>query len=146
MFIGQHSLTLDPQNRITLPESMRRQLEQGVVMTQGFDSNLILLTEASFGSIVQQARTMSITDPAVRMLLRMMLGSAVELQLSEDGRLDLPDALRNFAGLEASAMLVGQGDYLEIWSSQNWREQCLKLGNVEITSSQFSMFEIVLNK
>lgn len=58
-----------------------------------------------------------------RRLQRLMLGHAAELEMDSNGRVLLPRELRDFAGLEKQAMLIGQGNKFELWDEQRWNER-----------------------
>lgn len=58
-----------------------------------------------------------------RRLQRLMLGHAAELEMDANGRVLLPRELRDFAGLEKQAMLIGQGNKFELWDEQRWNER-----------------------
>jgi MraZ protein len=144
MFLGQHPLTLDNQGRLALPERVRALIGDGAVLTQGFDRNLLVMTRPFFAGLSQRTGALNMTDPSARMLRRMLLGSAFELTIDESGRIGLPEGLRAFAGLGGDVVLVGQGDYLEIWDAEQWKVQQGRLGDVESNSARFAALDIAL--
>ena len=62
-------------------------------------------------------------NAAARQVKRIIIGSATELELDANGRICLPAALRESAGLEKKLALVGQGDKFELWSEDAWQEE-----------------------
>jgi MraZ protein len=56
-------------------------------------------------------------------LQRLLVGYAEDMQMDAAGRLLISPALREFAGLDKHAMLVGQGSHFEIWNLDAWRAQ-----------------------
>ena len=63
-------------------------------------------------------------NPAVKRFQRLVLGYASDLQLDGSGRVLVPPALREYAQLDRRAVLVGQGNKLEIWSEDLWQQEC----------------------
>jgi len=106
-------------------------------MTQGFDRNLQVLTAGAFRQLYQQAAALNIADPLARMLLRLFLSNAVELPAAVSS-LGIPDNLKEFAELRENVLLIGQGDYFEIWSPELWGPQEAQLRDVEANASRFA--------
>lgn len=76
----------------------------------------------------QEVQALPAMKPAIRRFQRLVLGYATDLELDGSGRLLLPPALREYAALDKKAVLVGQGNKLELWSEPLWlaeREQAL---------------------
>jgi MraZ protein len=144
MLIGLHTLPFDPQGRLSLPDSFRRSLGGRAYLTQGFDCNLMLLGEQAFARLCDGLKGTSLTDPAGRQLARLLLGSAVELELGEDGNVQLPENLKTFAGLDGQGILLGQGEFAEIWAPAAWERQASLLGDGEANAERFSRFQLSL--
>ena len=144
MLIGLHTLPLDPQGRLPLPAGFRQSLGARVYLTQGFDRNLLLLGEQAFARLCAGLKGTSLTDPAGRQLARLLLGSAVEIELDADGTVQLPENLKTFAGLDGQGILLGQGEFAEIWAPAAWEQQASLLANGEANAERFSRFQLSL--
>ena len=144
MFLGHHPVQLKNSNRITLPEAWRAQIPDGIYLTQGFDQNLLLVTAEAFKQIYEHVSALNITDPLARLLQRVFLGSAGYLELEEDGVIAVPKSLMNYAQLKRRAMLVGQGEYLEIWSPAKWSEQEARILDAQSNADRFSSYVIAV--
>lgn len=142
MFIGQHNTSLDGKNRLTLPARYKGMLADGVYITQGFDRNLLLLTSDAFNEILHSIKGMNMADPLARLLFRMLLGSATKLDLDRNGGVFIPQELMDFANIEKDALIVGQGEYFEVWAPNLWQEQEISLNNVEANSHRFASLSI----
>ena len=138
MFLGQHQITFEAGDRLAVPARFRDLLAQGAYITQGFDRNLLVLTADAFQAIYARFTAMNIADPLARLLLRMILGSATELEIDPSGHMLIPPKLREFAGLEADAILVGQGKYIEVWTPAQWQQQVLRLQDAESNAERFA--------
>ena len=138
MFIGHHVSTLDTKKRLAIPVHYQWLLNKGAYITQGFDRNLLLLTSDAFDEILLHIKQMNMTDPTARLLLRMLLGSAVKLDIDKNGCIQLPNELLDFAGIDKSALMIGQGDFIELWAPTLWKEQEISLNNVEANAHRFA--------
>jgi len=100
----------------------------------------MVLTMDAFDSIYERAITLNLADPVVRLLLRLIFSSAQLAEVDGDGRISIPKTLKEYANLEQNVMIVGQGDYVELWSHSNWKLQEERLMNLE--PDQFSTLHI----
>ena len=127
---------------MSVPSAFRDQLAQGAYITQGFDRNLVILSADAFQEIYRRIKSLNLADPLARLLVRMILGTAHDLRIDGNGRILIPDELREFAALAEKALLIGQGDYLEIWSPELWTAQEAQLKDAEANAARFSMLTI----
>jgi len=111
-------------------------------MTQGFDRNLQILTADAFKEVYRHATAFSIADPLARQLLRLFLGTAVKLQGERVTTVAVPQDLREFAGLQADVVLIGQGNYIEMWAPELWSAQETQLRDAEANSSRFAALQV----
>lgn len=123
MFLGRFNHTIDAKGRLALPARYREQLTDGVVVTRGFDPCLLIYPFASWLPLAEKVSGLSITDPDVRMLRRVLFAEASDLQLDKQGRILVPAELREYAGLEREATVVGMHTFIEIWSPGRWESQ-----------------------
>ncbi len=142
MFFGQHHHAFDAGDRLPVPPRYSEQLSRGAYITQGFDRNLLVLTAETFQSICERFTAMNMADPLARLLLRMILGTAAELEFDESGRMIVPQKLREFAGLDEDAILVGQGRYIELWTPALWQKQEIRLQDAEANADRFAALVI----
>ncbi len=142
MFLGQYQHNLDEKGRLTIPAKFRDALIEGAYLTQGFDRNLRLLTEADFETMAEQISHLSMTDPAIRQLRRLIFSTASEVQLDRLGRTLVPQFLREFAGLETEAVIVGVGEAIEIWSPEAWAEQESLLQDADANAQRFAALDL----
>ena len=137
MFRGATALNLDAKGRLAVPSKHRDALQQvqsggRLVMTAHPHRCLLLYPQPAWEPIEQKINSLPSFDPVASSWKRLLLGHAEELELDGSGRLLVSPVLRELAGLEKQAMLVGQGGHFELWSLEGWRaqmEQALKPGN-----------------
>ncbi len=142
VLLGKFSRTVNKQNRLTMPPQFRAELAGGAFITQGFDRNLQVLSASAFKEIYGRVMSLNIADPLARLLLRLLLGTAHELEADEHDTIQIPDELREFAGLKQDVLLVGQGDYFEIWSPEFWASQEAELRDAETNARRFSALSV----
>jgi len=144
LFLGKHSSKLDKYNRLSTPAQFREELSHRIYVTQGFDRNLLVLTKVAFQEIYRRAAALNIADPLTRILLRLILGTAHEVQIDKNGCLPIPDDLKEFADLRGNVLFVGQGEYFEIWSADLWNYQEAQLRDADTNSSRFSGISLAM--
>jgi MraZ protein len=129
---------MDAKGRLALPSLFQHDLKDGAFMTQGLDRNLQVLTTNAFEQVCRRMSSLNLTDPLARLLLRTFLGTAVEVPRAKLTTVQIPDALQQFANLQHDVVLVGQGDYFEIWATDLWNQQEAQLADAEANSARFS--------
>ncbi len=98
--------------------------EGKVVATIDMREACLLLYPLPEWEVVQRKlEGLSNINPQARLLQRLLIGHATDLELDSNGRLLLPSLLREYAGLEKKLVLVGQGNKIEIWASEVWQER-----------------------
>lgn len=102
-----------------------------------------MLTTDAFQEIYRRIVSLNIADPLARLLLRLVLGTAYELKADGDGQIAIPNDLKEFANLHEDILLIGQGDYFEIWAPDLWNKQEVQLRDAETNSSRFSILTVV---
>jgi MraZ protein len=142
MFLGQYQHSLDDKGRLTIPAAFREALGEGAFISQGFDRNLMVMTAGYFQQVYERINAMSITDPAARLLRRLILSSAYQVEVDKAGRILLPQNLRQFLSLNGEAMLIGQGEYFEIWTPVEWARQMQTLQDAEANAQRFQTLDL----
>lgn len=142
MFLGQFRHNLDEKGRLTIPAVFRDSVGQGAFISQGFDRNLMVMTAEYFQQVYARVQAMSITDPAARLLRRLLLANAYQVEVDKAGRILVPQNLRQFLGLDGEAMVVGQGEYFEIWSPDGWHEQMQAIEDAEANAGRFAALDL----
>ena len=142
MFLGHHFTQLKKSNRLPIRSDWQKLISSGVYLTQGFDQNILILMPKTFQEIYARITTLNITDPLARLLLRMFLSTASYVESVENETISLPQDLLAYANLESNVVVVGQGDYVEVWSSDLWQQQQSEIQDSQANSRRFSAFTI----
>ncbi|MBX3049552.1 MAG: division/cell wall cluster transcriptional repressor MraZ [Anaerolineales bacterium] len=127
MFLGEYHHSIDAKGRLTVPARFRQLLEDGGYITMGFDSNVVVMPKEYFEARSKVLQEQNITDLRMRQLSRLWFSQAERIAPDGSGRIMVPQFLRNKRGLDADVVLVGSGDYFEIWPPAEWNEEAARI-------------------
>jgi MraZ protein len=120
MFLGEFTHTIDDKGRLTIPARFRGDLAAGLVVTRGFDRNLMIFPLAGWQEMAERIISRPLADESVRSFRRRVFSGAVDLTPDRQGRIVLPSYLREFAGIDGEVVVAGMYNYLEVWSVESW--------------------------
>jgi len=137
---GSNHISLDAKGRMSIPTKHRDALTkdsdgQLVVTISPNDRCLLLYTLSAWNEVEQKLIALPTLNAQTRKLKRMLIGHADDCVMDGNGRILLPAALREFAGIDRKAVLVGQGDKYEIWDEAHWVAQRDSILSVELDES-----------
>jgi MraZ protein len=120
---GEYKITLDDKGRVSLPAKIRTALEdQACMLTKGPDGCLSLYPMTEWNELMERVRNFSAAFSAeFRALRRRLIGPAQDVELDKAGRIPIPQTLREYAELVKDCIVLGQGDFLEIWDAGRYR-------------------------
>lgn len=126
MFSGLTAVSIDPKGRITIPSQYRDRIlehEHGrlVVTIDTEDRCLLMYPQSQWLQILDKLEQLPTFHRASRRIKRLLIGHAVELELDRQGRVLLPQILRDYAGVDKTVMVVGQGKKFELWGENQWQ-------------------------
>jgi MraZ protein len=116
--LGTHSYQLDPKGRISLPARFREAFADGVILTLGQDGCLFCFPRAEWDARAEEVRGLPLSDAEGRAYARMFFGKAEAVELDSQGRLLIPQRLRNEARIGKEAVVLGVFDRMEIWDRE----------------------------
>jgi MraZ protein len=120
MFLGEYTHTIDDKGRITIPSKFREELEGGLVVTRGFDNNLMVFPMEQWEELAQRITARPLGDNSVRAFRRRVFSGAADLVPDRQGRIIVPQYLRDFAAIQSEVVIAGMYDYIEMWSAESW--------------------------
>jgi MraZ protein len=120
VFLGTHTPRLDDKGRLILPAKFRDELSAGLVLTKGQERCLYVFPLTEFGRITEALRTAPVTAKAVRDYSRVFFASASDEEPDKQGRITIPQSLRDYAGLQRDCVVIGANTRLEIWDAAAW--------------------------
>lgn len=125
MYYGEAHTALDDKGRLTVPVHFRTIMDANDhdtwFMTRGFDGAIFLFEKETWGSLLEQGKGFPTLSPQMLDFRRLFLGSVAKVKRDGQSRLAVPAPLREYAGIEKDAVLLGVEDHLELWSGPGWR-------------------------
>ena len=115
MFTGRHYHNLEAKGRLAIPQAFREELGSGGVITWGLDGCLFLFPKSYWQKLSEKLASLSLTNPAARNLTRILVQSAVELNLDSQGRTLIPEHLRDQVNIKKQVVVAGTLTRVEIW-------------------------------
>ena len=116
--LGTHNYQLDPKGRISMPGRFREALADGAYLTLGQDGCLFCFPRAEWEDRSNEVRAAPISDTEGRAYARMFFGNAEPVDLDSQGRLVVPQRLRQQVAIGKEVVVVGVQDRMEIWDRE----------------------------
>lgn len=120
MFLGHVVHTIDDKNRLAIPARYRQHLVNGVYLTKGADRCLYLLTPEGWSKLSERILALPSLQADARRLQRHFFAGADSMVPDKLGRIIIPPALREYAGLKNEVVVAGLQTRIEIWSKEAW--------------------------
>jgi MraZ protein len=120
VFIGTYDHSLDPKGRVILPRKFRDELGQDMVVTKGIERCLYVFPLAEFQAFADKLRKLPLTERPSRDFVRVFVAGASQETADSQGRVVIPQPLREWAGLTRDVVLLGQIRRVEIWDKAEW--------------------------
>jgi MraZ protein len=122
VFTGEYRHTVDEKGRLAVPARFRAQLAGGAFVSRWIDGCLAIFPRSDWDGLAARVAGLPVTDPGGRAFGRFLFGGAFEAELDRQGRVLIPAYLRDWAGLEGDAVVVGSRDHAEIWAPGRWED------------------------
>lgn len=122
MFIGEFQHNLDSKGRIAVPAKFRAKLSGGVIITRGLDHCLFIFSSKEWEALAQKLISLPLAQANSRAFVRLMLAGAMDGELDKQGRILIPDYLREYANLKKQIIIAGLYNRIEIWDSEDWKQ------------------------
>ncbi len=122
MFIGEFTHNLDSKGRIALPVKFRQKLSGGAIITRGLDRCLFLFPNKEWEILAQKLIALPLAKSDSRAFVRLMLAGAMDVGSDKQGRILIPDYLREYAALKKETVIAGLYNRIEIWDRESWKQ------------------------
>ena len=127
LFRGATKVTLDAKGRMAIPTRYRERLASRcngeIVVTVDKDHCLLVYPLPDWEELERKLVRLPSMNKIARNIVRIMVGYATEVDMDASGRVLVSRELRDFAGLDKQAMLIGQGNKFELWDEDSWNEK-----------------------
>ena len=122
MLIGEYTHTLDDKNRMSLPVKFRKEMGKSVVVAPGLDNCLSIYTTKEWQRISAKLSDASMLASDNRSFSRFMFGQAIGADVDTNGRILIPENLKNRSGLTSKVIVIGVQNRVEIWNEKTWSD------------------------
>ena len=120
MFMGEYNHTIDPKGRLIIPSKFREALGDTFVVTKGLDGCLFVYDNEEWNAFEEKLKSLPITNKEARQFVRFFLAGAAEVEVDKQGRILVPNILREFAQISKDVVLIGVASRIEIWSKERF--------------------------
>ena len=135
MLMGKYQNSIDSKYRMIIPSKFRDQLGYTCVLTRGIDNCLYIYPADEWEGLMGKLSGLPMSDPDARAFVRHFYANAVECDIDSQGRMTIPQELRDWAGIKKELVTVGLLDKIEIWSKDNWEDAT---NRTELEQSDFA--------
>lgn len=134
MFLGEYQPNITEGSRIALPKKLREQIRgDELILSRGFEQCVFIYDKEDWAKEAQKQIDNPISDSKTRDFKRYMYAGAIEVSIDEQGRIVIPNLLKDYAGITKKTAVIGAGDHIEIWELDNWTKHLKKI-SAELTA------------
>lgn len=120
MFLGEFEHTIDDKGRVAIPARFREEVSEGLVLTRGFERCLQAFPRSVWQALSERISALSLGNEEARNLRRLIFSGAAEVEIDRQGRVLIPQNLREYAGLNEQVVIAGLNTHFELWSRERW--------------------------
>jgi len=123
MFFGEFEYKVDEKSRVPIPPKFRSELRDGLVITPGVEKCITAYPLPEWKKLAATLTNGSITPSKLRKLNRAIFATAFSINIDGQGRIALPNPLREYAGIVDEVIITGANNYFELWNKDRWTEE-----------------------
>lgn len=143
MFMGEFTHTLDGKGRVNIPSRLRDGLGERCVITRGLDRCLFVYPLPEWSRLEEQLKSLPFTRGDNRAFTRLFFSGAIEVEPDRQGRVLIPQNLRDYASIEKDVVIIGVSNRVEVWAETAWKEYSSKAaGNFEEVAEKLADFDL----
>lgn len=133
MLIGEYSHSLDEKGRVNFPVKLRASLGEEFILTKGLDGCVFVYAKNEFERLEEKIRQLPMSK--ARDLQRFLFSGAVCVNSDKQGRVLIPQNLRDYADLVKDITIIGASSRAEIWNKDAWEKRCTALSSESISDA-----------
>ncbi|MBO5476559.1 MAG: division/cell wall cluster transcriptional repressor MraZ [Clostridia bacterium] len=122
MLLGEYRHNVDVKGRVSVPSKFRGDLGQTFVITKGLDNCLFMYSKQEWETFELKLKELPLTNQDARSFVRFFFAGAAECEVDKQGRINIPQNLREYANIQKDVVIVGVATRAEIWDSENWNK------------------------
>jgi len=120
MLLGEYNHNIDEKGRVSVPAKFRDDLGASFIVTKGLDNCLFIYSKTEWNTFETKLKDLPLTNPNARNFIRFFFSGATECELDKQGRINIPQNLREYAGLNKDLSIIGVSTRVEIWDREKW--------------------------
>jgi len=120
LLLGTYTPKLDDKGRLILPAKLRPRLAPGLAITRGQERCLYIYPDDEFARLHERMKQAPVTSKQARTYIRVLFSGAHSEIPDKQGRISIPQPLREYAGLDRDVAVIGVGDRAEVWDANAW--------------------------
>ena len=120
MLLGEYRHNVDVKGRVSVPSKFREDLGQSFVVTKGLDNCLFMYSKAEWETFEEKLKQLPLTNADARTFIRFFFAGATEVEVDKQGRINIPQVLRDYAEIKKDVVIAGVATRAEIWDSDAW--------------------------
>ena len=125
MFYGEHEHSIDRKGRLIIPSKFREVFKENYVerfyITRGLDTCLFVFTEDEWKRQESRFKSLPVTSSQARQFNRLYFSGACEVACDRQGRILVPQYLKDYAQIKRDVVVVGVSNRIEIWGKEQWQ-------------------------
>lgn len=120
MLLGEYKHNVDAKGRVSVPSKFRGDLGQSFVVTKGLDNCLFMYSKEEWKTFEDKLRQLPLTNEDARNFVRFFFAGATECEVDKQGRINIPQNLREYANIQKDVVIIGLSTRAEVWDSSKW--------------------------
>lgn len=120
MLLGEYNHSIDTKGRVSVPSKLRMDLGESFIVTKGLDNCLFAYSKDEWATFEAKLKTLPLTNTNARNFVRFFFSGATECEIDKQGRINIPQNLREYADILKDVTIVGVGTRVEIWDREKW--------------------------
>lgn len=122
MLLGEYKHNVDVKGRVSVPAKFRDDLGQSFVITKGLDNCLFAYSKEEWKVFEDKLKQLPLTNSDARDFMRFFFAGANECEVDSQGRINIPQNLRDYANIKKEVIIVGLSTRVEIWNLDAWNK------------------------
>ena len=120
MLLGEYNHSVDAKGRVSVPSKLRMDLGESFIVTKGLDNCLFAYSKTEWATFEAKLKALPLTNTNARNFVRFFFSGATECEIDKQGRINIPQNLREYASVTKDVTIVGVGTRVEIWDREKW--------------------------
>lgn len=121
MLLGEYNHNIDEKGRVSVPAKFREDLGSTFIVTKGLDNCLFAYSKEEWQTFETKLKALPMTNINARNFVRFFFSGATECEIDKQGRINIPQNLREYANFSKELCVIGVSTRVEIWDREKWQ-------------------------